>query len=48
MRHTGITLMLEAGVNPRVIQKLAGWTSLAEVVDSKGFVPNGIRARVRP
>jgi hypothetical protein len=28
MRHTGITLMLEAGVNPRVIQKLAGWTSL--------------------
>ena len=28
MRHTGVTLMLEAGVNPRVIQKLAGWTSL--------------------
>jgi len=28
MRHTGITLMLEAGVNPRAIQKLAGWTSL--------------------
>lgn len=28
MRHTGITVMLEAGVNPRVIQKLAGWTSL--------------------
>jgi integrase len=28
MRHTGITLMLEAGVNPRVIQRLAGWTSL--------------------
>jgi integrase len=28
MRHTGITMMLEAGVNPRVIQKLAGWTSL--------------------
>ena len=28
MRHTGITLILGAGVNPRVIQKLAGWTSL--------------------
>jgi integrase len=28
MRHTRITMMLEAGVNPRVIQKLAGWTSL--------------------
>lgn len=28
MRHTGVTLMLEAGFNPRVIQKLAGWTSL--------------------
>ena len=28
MRHTGVTLMLEAGVNPRVIQKLAGWTTL--------------------
>jgi integrase len=28
MRHTGITVMLEAGVNPRVIQRLAGWTSL--------------------
>ena len=28
MRHTGVTLMLEAGVNPRVIQKLAGWSSL--------------------
>jgi integrase len=26
MRHTGITLMLE--VNPRAIQKLAGWTSM--------------------
>jgi len=28
MRHTGVTLMLEAGINPRVIQLLAGWTSL--------------------
>lgn len=28
MRHTGVTLMLERGVNPRVIQSLAGWTSL--------------------
>jgi site-specific recombinase XerD len=28
MRHTGVTLMLEAGVNPRVIQRLAGWSSL--------------------
>ena len=26
MRHTGVTLMLEAGT--RVIQMLAGWTSL--------------------
>jgi integrase len=26
MRHTGITLMLEAGISPRAIQKLAGWT----------------------
>jgi len=28
MWHSGITLMLEAGANPRVIQKLAGSTSL--------------------
>jgi integrase len=28
MRHTGVTLMLEAGRNPRAIQKLAGWSSL--------------------
>lgn len=28
MRHTGVTLMLEAGVNPRAIQTLAGWRSL--------------------
>jgi integrase len=28
MRHTGVTLMLKAGINPRVIQLLAGWTSL--------------------
>jgi integrase len=28
MRHTGVTLMLEAGINPTVIQRLAGWTSL--------------------
>jgi site-specific recombinase XerD len=28
MRHSGVTLMLEAGVNPRVSQKLAGWTTL--------------------
>lgn len=28
MRHTGVTLMLEDGVNPRVIQRLAGWSSL--------------------
>lgn len=28
MRHTGVTLMLENGVNPRAIQQLAGWSSL--------------------
>lgn len=28
MRHTGVTLMLDAGRNARVIQELAGWTSL--------------------
>jgi hypothetical protein len=28
MHHTGVTLMLEGGINPLVIQKLAGWTSL--------------------
>lgn len=28
MRHTGVTLMLEAGINPRAIQQLAGWRSL--------------------
>lgn len=28
MRHTGVTMMLEQGVNPRVIQTLAGWSSL--------------------
>jgi integrase len=26
--HTGVTLMLEQGTHPRVIQKFAGWTSL--------------------
>ena len=28
-RHTGTTLMLDAGANPKAIQALAGWTSLA-------------------
>jgi len=28
MRHTGVTLMLDEGRNPQVIQRLAGWTSL--------------------
>lgn len=28
MRHTGVTLMLERGENPRAIQRLAGWSSL--------------------
>lgn len=28
MRHTGVTLMLENGVNPLVIKALAGWSSL--------------------
>lgn len=28
MRHTGVTLMLDAGRNPQAIQRLAGWTSL--------------------
>jgi hypothetical protein len=28
MRHTGTTFMLEAGVYPRAIQKLVGWTSM--------------------
>lgn len=28
MRHTGVTIMLEKGVNPRTIQTLAGWSSL--------------------
>jgi integrase len=28
MRHTGVTLMLEKGISPRAIQKLAGWTTL--------------------
>lgn len=27
-RHTGITMMCDRGTNPRVIQELAGWTSL--------------------
>jgi integrase len=27
-RHTGVTMMLENGVNPRAIQELAGWSSL--------------------
>ena len=26
--YPGVMLMLEAGVNPRVMQKLAGWTTL--------------------
>ena len=37
MRHTGVTLMLEAGINPRVIQLLAGWTSL-RMLDRYGHV----------
>jgi site-specific recombinase XerD len=28
MRHTGVTLMLEQGIDHRTIQQLAGWTSL--------------------
>jgi integrase len=28
-RHTGISLMLDGGTNPKAIQQLAGWTSLA-------------------
>jgi integrase len=28
MRHTGVTLMLDAGRNPQAIQRLAGWSSL--------------------
>jgi integrase len=27
-RHTGISLMLDAGMNPKAIQQLAGWTTL--------------------
>jgi integrase len=30
-RHTGITRMLEAGVNPRAIQEHAGWSSLKQL-----------------
>jgi integrase len=30
-RHTGVTLMLENGVNPRAIQQLAGWSSLRQL-----------------
>jgi hypothetical protein len=37
MRHTGITFMLEAGVNPRAIQKLAGWTSM-RILERYGHV----------
>ncbi len=37
MRHTGVTLMLENGINPRVIQFLAGWTSL-RMLDRYGHV----------
>jgi len=31
IRHTGITEMLENGVNPRTIQQYAGWTSLRQM-----------------
>lgn len=31
MRHTGITVMLEAGTNPLVIKELAGWESLDQL-----------------
>jgi site-specific recombinase XerD len=27
-RHTGVTWLLEQGINPRAIQSIAGWTSL--------------------
>lgn len=37
MRHTGVTLMLENGINPRVIQFLAGWTSM-RMLDRYGHV----------
>ncbi len=37
MRHTGGTLMLEHGINSRVIQFLAGWTAL-RMLDRYGHV----------
>ena len=37
MRDTGVTVMLEYGINPRVIQFLAGWTSF-RMLDRYGHV----------
>jgi len=44
MRHTGVTLMLDAGVNNRVIQKLAGWSSL-RMLERYGHAPDAEVAR---
>jgi integrase len=44
MRHTGVTWMLEAGINPRVIQELAGWTSLRQL-QRYGHVGDAEKAR---
>jgi integrase len=44
LRHTGVTLMLERGENPRVIQELAGWSSL-RMLEKYGHVRNEAQAR---
>jgi len=31
LRHTGATRMLEAGVNPRVVMKIGGWSSMRQL-----------------
>jgi len=44
MRHTGVTLMLEAGINPRVIQHLAGWTTM-RMLERYGHIRDAEMAR---
>ena len=44
MRHTGVTAMLERGIHSRMIQELAGWSSL-RMLERYGHVTDAERDR---
>jgi len=48
MRHTGVTLMLEHGINPRVIQFFAAWTSMRMLDRCGTFATPRSAAQSRP